>query len=102
MIPIPEDQKVSLAAILMEGMIEFWYQGHVEKRGVPSWIELTLAVLERFEDLDYERAVSEFNMLHQETTVNAYLERFEELVAHILIFHKNLNEDFFMMKFISG
>ncbi|KAL2252501.1 UNVERIFIED_CONTAM: hypothetical protein Sindi_0044800 [Sesamum indicum] len=100
--PIPEDQKVSLAAIHMEGRAELWYQGHVEKRGMPSWTELALAMLERFEDLNYERVVSEFNMLRQEITVNAYLERFEELGAYMLKFNKNWNEDFFMMKFISG
>ncbi|KAL2244358.1 UNVERIFIED_CONTAM: hypothetical protein Sindi_0553800 [Sesamum indicum] len=93
MIPIPEDLKVPLASIYIEGRVELWYQRHVEKRGVLSWTELTLAVLERFEDLDYERVVSEFNMLHQETVVNAYLEKFEELEAHMLIFNKNLDDD---------
>ncbi|KAK4406677.1 hypothetical protein Sango_0674200 [Sesamum angolense] len=101
-LPIPEDQKVPLASIHMEGRAELWYQGHVEKRGEPPWSELIVAVLERFEDLDYERVVSEFNRLHQETTVNAYLERFEELEAQMLIFNKHLGEEFFMMKFISG
>ncbi|KAL2240215.1 UNVERIFIED_CONTAM: hypothetical protein Sindi_0662700 [Sesamum indicum] len=56
-----------------------------------------VSILERFEDLDYERVVSEFNMLRHETTVNAYLEKFEELEAHMF-----LNEDFVMMKFIGG
>ncbi|KAL0368373.1 UNVERIFIED_CONTAM: hypothetical protein Scaly_1056200 [Sesamum calycinum] len=102
MIPIPEDKKVPLTAAHMQSRVEFGYQGHIEKRGVPSWTELTIVVLERFEDLDYERVVSEFNMLHQETTVNADLEKFEELEAHMLIVHKNLDETFFMMKFISG
>ncbi|KAL0376670.1 UNVERIFIED_CONTAM: hypothetical protein Scaly_0784600 [Sesamum calycinum] len=102
MIPIPEEQKVPLASVYMQGRAELWYQGHVEKRGVPTWSELTIIVLERFEDLDHERVVSEFNMLHQDTTVNAYLEKFEVLEAHMLIFNKNLDEAFFMMKFISG
>ncbi|KAL0392814.1 UNVERIFIED_CONTAM: hypothetical protein Sradi_2504200 [Sesamum radiatum] len=102
MMPIPEDKKVPLTAAHMQSRVEFGYQGHIEKRGVPSWTELTVAVLERFEDLDYERVVSEFNMLQQETIVNAYLEKFEELEAHILIVNKNLDETFFMMKFISG
>ncbi|KAL2246618.1 UNVERIFIED_CONTAM: Transposon Ty3-I Gag-Pol polyprotein [Sesamum indicum] len=69
---------------------------------IPEDQKLTLAVLERFENLDYERVVSEFNILHQETTVNAYLEKFEEVEAHMLIFNKSLHETFFMMKFISG
>ncbi|KAL0361083.1 UNVERIFIED_CONTAM: hypothetical protein Sradi_3792800 [Sesamum radiatum] len=86
----------------MQGRAELWYQGHVEKRGVPSWNELTVIVLEKFEDLDYEKVVSKFNMLRQETTINVYLERLEELEAYMLIFNKNLNEEFFMMKFISG
>ncbi|XP_011097623.1 uncharacterized protein LOC105176501 [Sesamum indicum] len=38
----------------------------------------------------------------KETTVNAYLEKFEEVEAHMLIFNKSLHETFFMMKFISG
>ncbi|KAL0428366.1 UNVERIFIED_CONTAM: hypothetical protein Slati_3011400 [Sesamum latifolium] len=59
-------------------------------------------VLERFEDLDSERVMTEFNKLHQDITINAYLERFEELKAQMLIFNRNLNEEFFTMKFISG
>ncbi|KAL0451851.1 UNVERIFIED_CONTAM: hypothetical protein Slati_1163200 [Sesamum latifolium] len=101
-IPIPEDQKVSLASAHMQRRAELWYQGHVEKRGVPSWTELTVVVLERFEDLDHKRVVSEFNILHQDTTVNTYLENFEVLEAHMLIFNKNLDEAFCMMKFIRG
>ncbi|KAL0317385.1 UNVERIFIED_CONTAM: hypothetical protein Sangu_2152800 [Sesamum angustifolium] len=57
---------------------------------------------DRFEDSDHERVVSGFNKLHQGITVNAYLERFEELEAQMLTFNKNLGEEFFMMKFISG
>ncbi|KAL2245962.1 UNVERIFIED_CONTAM: hypothetical protein Sindi_2864400 [Sesamum indicum] len=66
---IPEGQKVALASIHLQGRAELWYQGHVEKRGEPTWQELIVNVLERFEDLDYERVVTEFNRLHQETTV---------------------------------
>ncbi|KAL2237277.1 UNVERIFIED_CONTAM: Retrovirus-related Pol polyprotein from transposon 17.6 [Sesamum indicum] len=90
MIPIPEGHKTALASIHMQGRAELWYQGYVEKRGVPTWQELIVNVLERFENVDYERVVTDFNRLHQETTVNAYLERFEELEAQMLIFNKHL------------
>ncbi|KAL2237850.1 UNVERIFIED_CONTAM: RNA-directed DNA polymerase [Sesamum indicum] len=102
MIPIPEGQKIALASIHMQGRAELWYQGFVEKRGEPTWQELIVNVLERFEDLDYENVVTEFNKLHQDTSVNAYLEKFEELEAQMLIFNKQLSEEVFMMKFISG
>ncbi|KAL0420985.1 UNVERIFIED_CONTAM: Transposon Ty3-G Gag-Pol polyprotein [Sesamum latifolium] len=102
MIPIPEEQKVPLASVYMQAKAELWFQGHLEKSGMPSWSELTIIILRRFENLDYERVVYEFNMLRQETTVHEYLIRFEELESHMLIFNKNLDETFFMMKFISG
>ncbi|KAL2228966.1 UNVERIFIED_CONTAM: hypothetical protein Sindi_1876300 [Sesamum indicum] len=102
MIPILKNQKMPLASIHMQGRAKLWYQGHVEKRGEPTWQELIVIVLEQFEDLDYERVVTEFNKLHQETTVNPYLEKFEELEAQMLIFNKHLGVEFFMMKFISG
>ncbi|KAL2243477.1 UNVERIFIED_CONTAM: hypothetical protein Sindi_0465700 [Sesamum indicum] len=102
MILIPEGQKAALASIHMKGRAELWYQGLVEKRREPTWQELIVNVLERFEDLDYEKVVTEFNKLHQETAVNAYLEKFEEPEAQMLIFNKQLSEEFFMMKFISG
>ncbi|KAL2226258.1 UNVERIFIED_CONTAM: hypothetical protein Sindi_1984500 [Sesamum indicum] len=89
MIPILEGQKVDLAPIHLQGRVELWYQGHVEKRGEPTWQELIVNILERFEDLGYKRVVTEFNKLHQETNVNAYLERFEELEAQMLIFTSN-------------
>ncbi|KAL0398579.1 UNVERIFIED_CONTAM: Retrovirus-related Pol polyprotein from transposon.6 [Sesamum radiatum] len=46
--------------------------------------------------------MTEFNKLHHETTVGAYLEKFEELKDQMLIFNKNLEEEFFTLKFISG
>ncbi|KAK4394129.1 hypothetical protein Sango_1883700 [Sesamum angolense] len=80
----------------------FKYQGYTEKKEFRSWDELVVNVLESFEDLDNERVVTEFNKLHHETTVNAYMERLKELKDQMLIFNKNLDEEFFMMKFISG
>ncbi|KAL2235734.1 UNVERIFIED_CONTAM: hypothetical protein Sindi_1305600 [Sesamum indicum] len=102
MILIPEGQKTALASIHMQGRAELWYQGLVEKRGEPTWQEFIVNVLERSEDLAYEKVVTEFNKLHQDATVNAYLEKFEELEAQMLIFNKQLSEEFFMKKFISG
>ncbi|KAL2235596.1 UNVERIFIED_CONTAM: hypothetical protein Sindi_1291800 [Sesamum indicum] len=102
LIPIPEDQKVAMASIYMQGKAELWFQGYVERRKFHTWDGFVVNVLERFGDLDRERVTTDFNRLQHETTVNAYLERFEELKDQMLIFNRNLDEDFFMMKFISG
>ncbi|KAL0421330.1 UNVERIFIED_CONTAM: Transposon Ty3-G Gag-Pol polyprotein [Sesamum latifolium] len=63
---------------------ELWFQGHLEKSGMPSWSELTIIILRRFEDLDYERVVSEFNMLRQETTAILLARRQENMVNALL------------------
>ncbi|KAL2232583.1 UNVERIFIED_CONTAM: putative mitochondrial protein [Sesamum indicum] len=102
LILVPENQRVTLASIYMQGKAELWYQGYTEKKEFNSWDELVVSVLDRFEDLDSERVMTEFNKLQHETSVNAYLKRFEELKDQMLIFNKKLGEDFFMMKFISG
>lgn len=99
---IGEDQKVPLASVHLEGRAELWYQGYIEGREAPSWQEFVLAVFERFEDLDFEKVMGEFNRLQQENSVNNYLEKFEELKSYMLIFNKDLNEEFFTMKFING
>ncbi|KAL0315331.1 UNVERIFIED_CONTAM: hypothetical protein Sradi_5411300 [Sesamum radiatum] len=102
LIPILEDQKIPMASVYMQGRAEVWYQGYTEKKDFQSWEELVINILERFEDLDSEGVMTEINKLHHETSVNAYLERFKELKDQMLIFNRNLEEDFFMLKFISG
>ncbi|KAL2226833.1 UNVERIFIED_CONTAM: hypothetical protein Sindi_2042000 [Sesamum indicum] len=102
LIPIPDDQRVSMASIYMQGKAELWYQGYVTKKEFRSWEEFVANVLGRFEALNNVKVTIEFNRLHHETTVDAYLERFEELKNQMLIFNRGLDEDFFMMKFISG
>ncbi|KAL0420984.1 UNVERIFIED_CONTAM: Retrovirus-related Pol polyprotein from transposon.6 [Sesamum latifolium] len=47
-IPIPEEQKVPLASVYMQGKAELWFQGHLEKSGMPSWSELTIIILRKF------------------------------------------------------
>ncbi|KAL0389285.1 UNVERIFIED_CONTAM: hypothetical protein Scaly_0285600 [Sesamum calycinum] len=99
---IGEDQKVPLASVHLEGKADVWFQGSMEGKGSLSWQEFVSAVLERFEDLDCEKVMGKFSKLLQETTVNAYLDKFEELNSYMMEFNKDFNEEFFLMKFISG
>ncbi|KAL0435315.1 UNVERIFIED_CONTAM: hypothetical protein Sradi_0239400 [Sesamum radiatum] len=68
----------------------------MEGKGSLSWQEFVSAVLERFEDLDCEKVMRKFCKLQQETTVNAYLDKFEELNSYMMEFYKDLNEEFFL------
>ncbi|KAK4389037.1 hypothetical protein Sango_2240700 [Sesamum angolense] len=72
LIPISDDQKVPMDSMYMQGRAELWYQWYTEKREFQSWEELMISVLERFEDLDSEKVMTEFNKLHHESTVNVW------------------------------
>ncbi|KAG8382322.1 hypothetical protein BUALT_Bualt05G0065400 [Buddleja alternifolia] len=59
-------------------------------------------LLERFDDIDPEMMIGEFNKLHQTSSVSQYIERFEELKSYMLIFNKDFPEEYFTASFISG
>ncbi|KAG8372765.1 hypothetical protein BUALT_Bualt12G0100900 [Buddleja alternifolia] len=99
---IPEEQKVALASVYLEGKAEMWFQGFMEGRELLSWSQFTLAILERFNDYDPELIVGSFNKLNQIGTIFEYLEMFKKLKSHMLIFNKDLPEEYFFASFVSG
>ncbi|KAG8374669.1 hypothetical protein BUALT_Bualt10G0020000 [Buddleja alternifolia] len=80
------EQKVTLASVYLEGKTELWFQGYMEGKELPSWQQFTIAILERFDESDPDLIVGNFNKLHQTGSVADYLERFEEMKSHMLIF----------------
>ncbi|KAL0423910.1 UNVERIFIED_CONTAM: hypothetical protein Sradi_0925800 [Sesamum radiatum] len=71
---IPNDQRVSLASIHLEGKAELWFQGLVEK-GLPTWQQFVEEVYERFGGVDPGAILGEFNTLQSgDNTVDQYLE----------------------------
>ncbi|KAL0329706.1 UNVERIFIED_CONTAM: hypothetical protein Sradi_4957300 [Sesamum radiatum] len=100
---IPEDQRVSLASIHLDGKAELWFQGIIEKKGLPEWNQFIQLIYERFEGVDPGTVLREFNTLKQGTnSVDLYLERFEELKSHVLIFHNDFPESYFVTCFVNG
>ncbi|KAG8386103.1 hypothetical protein BUALT_Bualt03G0114200 [Buddleja alternifolia] len=86
----------------MEGRSKLWYQSFMEGKELPTWAQFTTAILERFDEHDHELVVGEFNKLQQTSNISTYLERFEELKSYMLIFNKDLPQEFFSASFISG
>ncbi|PIN03993.1 hypothetical protein CDL12_23478 [Handroanthus impetiginosus] len=98
----PEEQKVSFAVVHFRGKAELWFQNLLEERSMPSWEELIVLVMERFDDLEPALVVGELSRLQQMGTVGDYYERFEDLKSHVMVFHKELKESYFVHNFISG
>ncbi|KAL0313075.1 UNVERIFIED_CONTAM: hypothetical protein Sradi_5706800 [Sesamum radiatum] len=99
---IPEEQRVSLASMHLQGKAELWFQGLVEK-GLPNWQQFIEIVYARFEGVDPGAVLGEFNTLQQGSrTVDQYLEKFEELKSHVMIFHSDFPESYYVTCFVNG
>ncbi|KAL2237867.1 UNVERIFIED_CONTAM: Retrovirus-related Pol polyprotein from transposon 17.6 [Sesamum indicum] len=76
--------------------------GLVEKE-LPTWQQFIESVYERFEGKDPGAVLGEFNTLRQCTKfVEQYSETFEELKSHVMIFHSNFPESYYVTCFING
>ncbi|KAK4416834.1 hypothetical protein Salat_2508900 [Sesamum alatum] len=95
---IPEDQRVSLASIHLDGRVELLFQGLIKGKELPDWQHFIETVYEHFEGVDPGAILEEFNTLRQGTnTMDQYFERFEELRSHVMI-----SEGYFVTCFING
>ncbi|KAL0313371.1 UNVERIFIED_CONTAM: Retrovirus-related Pol polyprotein from transposon.6 [Sesamum radiatum] len=101
---IPEDQKVSLASVHLDGKAELWYQGLTESRGMLTWPRFMQAVYERIDSNDPGMILGEFTRLQQHLTdtVERYMEKFEELKSHVMIYNSDFPESFYITCFVNG
>ncbi|KAL5709495.1 hypothetical protein ACHQM5_020179 [Ranunculus cassubicifolius] len=97
-----DHQKILLASLYMRGRAENWYQTDALLFEKLSWLEFTERVKFRFYDDACENIVGEFNRLTQTSTLQKYLEKFEELYPLMLLKNKGLTESFFVDSFVSG
>lgn len=65
---ISEEQKAPIASVHLKGKVEMCFKGYLEGRSKRSWSQFIQAVYERFDDLDLETMVGEFNKLQQTGT----------------------------------
>ncbi|PIN00381.1 hypothetical protein CDL12_27116 [Handroanthus impetiginosus] len=98
----PDDQKVPLASVHFQGKAAVWFQNYLEERSLPTWEELVVAVMKRFDDIVPELVIGEFNRLQQLGSVQDYYERFDDVKGKVLMFYKGLDEGYLTGSFISG
>ncbi|XP_039004688.1 uncharacterized protein LOC120131883 [Hibiscus syriacus] len=99
---IPEEQRVELAAMYLEGKVESWFDGYIMQKNRVHWHEFEADLCHRFSDMQYTDVIEEFSKLIQKGTVEEYQVRFEELKPFILMQNPTLGEEFFVSIFISG
>ncbi|XP_012848349.1 PREDICTED: uncharacterized protein LOC105968265 [Erythranthe guttata] len=100
---IPDTQKVVLAALHFEGRAAIWY-GHISQNNrVYSWDQFVGLVSARFEDLREAKVLAEMGKLKVTNSLEAYIDKFEELRAYLLMFNtRSYDDEFFLTFFVSG
>lgn len=100
---IPEQQKVTLASMHLEGKANQWYQYLSISQTDLNWAQFIELVSARFEELKETKIVAEFNKLKMMGSYADYVEKFEELRACLLLIYRGeFSEDYFIASFISG
>ena len=67
-----------------------------------NWENFTVELIKRFGNVKQLDPVEEFSKLQQTSTVQAYQEKFEELMAEVAIVAPSLPESFYISCFLSG
>lgn len=96
-----EIQKVNLVTAYLNDVADSWFQGCSSRRTVLVWEEFVTDFCVCFEERTMTDIVEEFNKLRQVSSVEEYQTRFEELKYLLMISHPTLDEQYFMLSFIS-
>ncbi|KAL4289531.1 hypothetical protein GQ457_14G023340 [Hibiscus cannabinus] len=102
LLEIPEERKMDLATMHLEGKAETWFDGYILQKHRISWHEFAADLCHRFCDRTYADVIEEFNKLVQKSTVEDYQERFEELKPYMIQQNPYLEETYFVSSFLSG
>jgi hypothetical protein len=67
-----------------------------------NWIQFRELLLDRFPEVGAHDTMDQFQQLKQQTTVNVYIDTFEEWMTMMKKDHNYLPEHFFTLRFITG
>jgi len=99
---IPDDQRLDVASIHLVGKAETWFTSYIAVRKNVDWSDFIVDVCSRFREELGSKVVEEFHKLYQMGSLDAYLERFEELKSLLLQSIPTLPDDYFVSSFIGG
>ncbi|KAH6820459.1 hypothetical protein C2S53_002617 [Perilla frutescens var. hirtella] len=104
MVPnIPDDQKIALTSMNLEGKAAVWFQSNSSKHADLTWPQFLDLISARFEDLKEDNIVAEFNKLRHTGSYTDYVEKFEELREYMRLFDsRTYSETYFIASFLSG
>ncbi|XP_061353869.1 uncharacterized protein LOC133298562 [Gastrolobium bilobum] len=95
---IPDETKVALAGLKMEGMAASWFQWTFNTGKARAWPDFTAALRQRFGISGFTNLKGALSKLTQTSSLRFYIQQFEALVNQI----PELYDDLLMNFFVSG
>lgn len=99
---IGEEQRVEIGALYLNAAAEVLYQSVILSGGMLTWLEFKEELISGFGEIVIGDVVEEFNKLQYLGTIDEFLDKFEDLKAHMLIRNPTLNEAHFLSSFVGA
>jgi hypothetical protein len=99
---ITNDNKVKWANAHIRGRAKTWLQSSNLNLYLMNWPQFCELLCERFPSAGEHEAMEAFHLLKQTTTVNQYIDNFEDTMINMRHDHPYLTDHFFLLRFISG
>jgi hypothetical protein len=102
MYAVPVHPWAPFATINFSGNAALWLQTYEAQHSVESWPDLCVAVEAKFIRDLYRNYMRELLAIRQTKTVVEYAERFEQAKHKVLVHNPNIDDVFFVQKFLDG
>jgi hypothetical protein len=99
---IPPEQKIKWAAAHIRGRAKTWLNNCNVELNLFNWQHFCELLTDRFPDTGAHESMDQFQQLKQISTVNLYIDSFEEWMTLMRRDHMYLPKYFFTLRFISG
>jgi hypothetical protein len=99
---ITNEYNLKWAAAHIRGKAKTWLNNCNVHPSFMSWVQFCSLLLDRFPDSGIHESMEQFQQLKQNTTVNQYIDLFEEWMTAMKRDHQYLPEFFFTLRFLSG
>jgi hypothetical protein len=96
------DRKMKWAAAHIRGRAKLWLSNCNMSLCLMNWQQFYELLLDRFPDSRAHKSMDQFQQLKQHTTLNAYIDAFEEWMTLVKRDRTYLPEYFFTLRFLSG
>jgi len=102
MVSVPNEDRVKIAVMYMNGRAKYWWRGSSCNSSILPWHHFCRIIGDRFNEMSTYEVICQFHNLKQTSSVNDYIDKFEEFMGLVKRDNPSLQEDYFVCSFVYG